>query len=1076
MLQVGEIVRGNQWPETVEIKRCIAIDEHFYIIEALGRTTRTYYETMLEGYQIGLLERLSVQEGPKGLIAHTVQRYLQYYVLAAQKSFSRCRALGSQTVMPLPHQIEAVYDRMLQVPQVRFLLADDPGAGKTIMSGMLIRELQARGVAERILILVPPLVLLQWQEELREKFGMEFQVINRNTLKDANGRNPFELYPHCLASLFWTAREDIRPYVQDASFELIIVDEAHKMAAYTHGKKVRKTKRTRLYQLGESILRHTAHRLLLTATPHKGDRENFRHLLQLIDPDIFAYTGSGEELREQSNPFIIRRLKEKMVQFDGTPLFPPRTTKTIEFDLSPLELELYEEVTEYVRNNFNRAERTGNTGTAFTMMLLQRRLSSSIEAIHLSLERRQQRIQELLNASQEEREHIQHELSGLELEQYEDETAEEQQEMEASLEGAVVSVAEEELYLELQALDHLLHKTARLRSLDVERKYLELEKTLFGPQGLLNKGEKIVIFTESADTLRYLESRLQDRVPGIAKIIGSYSMEERRRQVELFRKDFPIMLATDAGGESINLQFCNQMINYDIPWNPNKLEQRMGRIHRIGQKNEVFVFNLVAKNTREGDVLFHLLRKLEQMRKDLGHDLIYDFIGEILEDQGASLADLMQDCVLNRRHLDEIIAGIERVLSEEHRRLLERASTDRLDEESIDLPGMRREQKRLLLRQISSRTYADFIRNALASRKVTVSETKDQLRIDRFPKALRDFARKNGITADLANQQYRITGHAAPENPEVEPVHVDHPLLQLAMAITRQDLQKIALEHIELAYPTREKLLVELLEVSVMDGTGRELNRELLHLAKRPSGEFLLLDPYWLMGVKFTVDPVLQPAQTEQAFFSPAVREAMVIMAGVKAKRDEQLNLKSRFLRRTFETQYLDTMNRLNEYRAKNTDNRYSALINQMSAQLVEIEERREDRLAEIERERSIQMRPPKRILQVLLKPDGSVRGVGQTETDSYQVYRQFPRDWLEVVQRYELMAGRTNVQALPAFGLVDFISEAADGESRFIILTDEHGFTLTKEHQQDLGKMLENTWIYLLIDEEIIRERRPRP
>jgi superfamily II DNA or RNA helicase len=246
MLRVGEIVRGPQWPETVEIKKCEPVDFGFYLVEALGRDTRAYYETLLEEFQFGLVERLSEARERPSLSASDLQRYMQYLVLEEEGKYAKTRALGNRHVIPLPHQIEAVYSRMLQSPQVRFLLADDPGAGKTVMSGMLIRELQARGMVDRILILVPPLVLMQWRDEFLEKFMLDFRILSRTSISESGGKNPFAEYPFCLASIYWAARDDIKHLVRDVSFDLVIVDEAHKMAAYTQGKKVRKTKRTEM--------------------------------------------------------------------------------------------------------------------------------------------------------------------------------------------------------------------------------------------------------------------------------------------------------------------------------------------------------------------------------------------------------------------------------------------------------------------------------------------------------------------------------------------------------------------------------------------------------------------------------------------------------------------------------------------------------------------------------------------------------------------------------------------------------------------------------------------------------------
>lgn len=1048
MLQEGDLVRGTHWPETVEIKRCVPIGDTMVQVEALGRTTRTYYEHLLETYQLDLLEHLGASQETAQLDGAVYGRILQYRALDCERRFSHVRALGNQSVLPLPHQIAAVYNRMLQAPQVRFLLADDPGAGKTIMAGMLIRELQARASADRILILVPPLVVPQWQEELRSKFDVEFRIITRLSLKESGGRNPFMEHACCLTSLYWAARDDVKALIAEADFELVIADEAHKMAAYTEGVKRRKVRRTRLYQLGETVFRHAPHRLLLTATPHKGDPENFRHLLRLLEPDVFSRvekaersraSGKQEEaelLRDRANPYVIRRLKEGMVQFDGTPLFPPRTTMTLEFDLSPDELALYEAVTDYVQHHFNRATQRGQTGTAFAMMLLQRRLSSSIEAIHQSLVRRCNRLRQLWEQlmSQAERVDDQEPVDAAFDEDVDIDMDEaplaEQEQWEEQVEKEADAIDPDELRLEIEELERLLVQSGYLRQGGYERKFTELERTLFGLDGLLTKGEKILIFTESTDTLRSLQERLQDRVAGIARITGSLSMDERQRQVELFREEYPIMLATDAGGESINLQFCNQMVNYDIPWNPNKLEQRMGRIHRIGQRNEVFVFNLVAGNTREGSVMRALLIKMEQMRRDLGQDLVYDFIGDVLEDRIGSLADIMQESILERQHLDDLIAGMERTLSDEHQRLLETAERERMERDLIDLPGMRREQAFLALRRIPASACLGFTKSVLLARRISLVDTGYGFRVERLPKAIRDFAQKH------VQPNY---GWANPIRAEMEtdgvPFGVDHPLCQLAMALTAEEAERTPNQRMALYYPTPEPLDVEVYEMSVVDGTGRELSREWITAARRESGQVITLDSQWIWscawdrvagtesgrsGETLQLGPLQMEAPRLETLQLDALRIAQRRVYELRGLREEQLNKKSQFLHRAFDAQYDQAARRLEEYHRTNVDNRNSALINQVNGQLLEIEEKRGGRLTEVERERSVQLRPLRRLVQLRLLPDGS------------QEPRVIPADYADAWERREHLEGRVYVRVLDAFGPADLYSETAEGKGRF--------------------------------------------
>lgn len=1056
----GDIVRGTQFPETVEVKRFEQISEDLYIIEALGRQTSRFYEMMLEKSEAFSFQRLNTfDDSREQMTARDLQHFLQYLAFQIEDKYSGSRALGGRNLMPLPHQIEAVYSRMLQMPKIRFLLADDPGAGKTIMAGMLMKELLARQLVSRVLILVPPLVLIQWQDELHEKFGLQFTIINRETLRSKRN-NPFVENDFCLASMFWTIRDDIKALVNEADFDLIIIDEAHKMAAYTHGKVKKKIMRTKLYQFGEGILRQTENCLLLTATPHKGDVENYRHFMSLIDHDIFSSVSAGETLKDKSNPFIIRRLKENIKNFDGTPLFPKRTTKTIEYTLTQEEKELYDEVTDYVRFYFNKAVNNGNNSTAFAMMLLQRRLSSSVEAIHLSLKRRYEKLQELLSKTMEDRRKLRNSIEDVELDDFEDQDYETQEYLEETIEAATESIDIDELNTELFVLEKLIQKSLTLKLSSVERKYEELEKTLFGPEGLLNRGEKILIFTESVDTLLHLESKLLQHVNQIAKITGKYSIDERRKQVECFRKDHRIMLATDAGGESINLQFCNQMINYDIPWNPNKLEQRMGRIHRIGQRNEVFVFNLVAQNTREGDVMIRLLDKMEQMRKDLGADLVYDFIGEVLEDKYYDLPTLMQNAVLNREHLDDIIAGMEKILSEEHKKLLEMYKRERIDEEALNLPGMRREQYELFIKHIPERCYANFATNILTKKRIRVHDAGDNkvLRIERFPKFIRDFAKKNKIMINESAESYKFTAHKDYESDEVSLIGHDHPLFKLGMELTKSEVEKVAIKRCMLKYPCQEPLTVEMYNVGVSDGTGREMSNQIIYFAMRNNGKNEALDPYWLFQSEFDGECVLLEEKADGSTLSAVYGEVAKLKNQIKAKRENQLERVSGFLNKTFQLQYNETLEKLTQYQQNNADNKNTILINQMNAALIDIEVRKEERLSEVEHQRNIVMRPPKKMAQLELVPNGSC-------------FRLFPSDYREVVEKYEHQNGRSNFKMFKTFALTDFYSERYNGEPRFIIVADKLNPVYPGSYLEDLKDIADYTYIYCVMADGSIKE-----
>ncbi|MBP2114085.1 DEAD/DEAH box helicase [Paenibacillus silagei] len=1062
MLTKGDIVRAPQFPETVEINCVEMVDEYFVNISAVGRESNQYYELMIERHDIERFIKLNDNNVQEVLNAQELQMYLQYYAFLMDTRYSSKRALGNSKLIPLPHQIEAVYSRMLQTPQVRFLLADDPGAGKTIMSGMLIKEMKARDSIQRVLILVPPLVLKQWQEELSEKFSERFFIINRSIVKQYASKNPFLEHDLCLASVYWAAREDVKGMLSEADFDLVIVDEAHKMAAYTHGTINKKTSKTKLYQLGEMLLRRSEHCILLTATPHKGDVENFRHLMKLVDGDIFSSISVNETLREKANPFIIRRLKENIKNFDGTPLFPKRTVKTVQYELSEPELQLYEDVTEYVRHHFNRAINSGSNSTAFAMMLLQRRLSSSIAAIDLSLRRRRKRLQHLLELTVKERKKLIEKTRAINLDEYSEEALDLQEKIEQQLEYAVDLVDPEELQIEIDQLHRLVKQTTHLKKNENERKYDELERTLFGLKGLLNQGEKLLLFTESADTLEFLEKRLLERLPNVAKIVGEFSMDERRKQVELFRNECQVMVATDAGGESINLQFCNQMINYDIPWNPNRLEQRMGRIHRIGQKNDVAVFNLVASNTREGDVMIRLLDKMDRMRSDLGSDLVYDFIGEIFNGEDHDLPSLMQAAILERENLDDLLASMERTISEEHKRLLEFVKQERLAEDSFDLPKMRREQYDLAVSKLSHRSYAEYTEQTLTKNNVRIySSNQDKVkRIDRMPKYIRDLCRSHSLPYSQMNEGIRFTPYSEYIVENIMLLSDDHPLFRLSMLLAQKDQDKLTAQRFMVSYPIQETMTVDVYLVNVADGTGKELDGEVIFVARREDGSVIRLDNYWLFEQKFIGEPIVLDVIDNKSMRSAVIQKAIVIRDRAKSKRERYLNRVLQYLDQTFMKQMNELMDRRAEYQRENHDNRNSALINQLDASLIDIELRKESRITQVERQKNITMRPPKRIMQLEVVPKGSAE-------------RVLSVDYKDIVEAYERQHGRSNVKMFDSLARVDFYSERFNGEQRYIILTENKDFYPSEAYLEDLTDIAEHTFVYHVQESVVVGEQK---
>ena len=568
--------------------------------------------------------------------------------------FDPMMAVHTSNVEPLPHQITAVYEAMLPRQPLRFVLADDPGAGKTIMAGLYIRELIMRADARRIVIVAPGSLVEQWREELFEKFGLEFRVFTRDLEAATPSGNPFEDIDHLIVRLDQMARnEELQEKLCAAGWDLVVFDEAHKLAAHFFGNKMQKTGR---FKLAEKLGAQTRHLLLMTATPHSGKEEDFQLFLSLLDSDRFYGKFRDGVHKVDCSDLIRRMVKEKLVKFDGTPLFPERKAYTVNYQLSDLEAALYEAVTDYVKTEMGKADqldgkRKGSVGFALTS--LQRRLASSPEAIFQSLKRRRERLERRLR---EEKIGARGQKLFAETlidvpEDEDDFNAEEQETMEEKLVvQATASQTIAELEGEIFILQTLEQQAKSLVASGKDRKWDELSRILQNEPQMRDAGgrmRKIIIFSEHRDTLNYLHEKIAGVLGSHGAIVvihGAVHRDDRRKAQELFRSDpdIRVLVATDAAGEGINLQNANLMVNYDLPWNPNRLEQRFGRIHRIGQQEVCHLWNLVAKETREGDVYFRLLEKLQVVSEALKGE-VFNVLGEVFD--GISLKDLLLEAI-----------------------------------------------------------------------------------------------------------------------------------------------------------------------------------------------------------------------------------------------------------------------------------------------------------------------------------------------------------------------------------------------------------------------------------------------
>jgi superfamily II DNA or RNA helicase len=592
-------------------------------------------------------------------------------------------AVSLSGIRTLPHQIEAVYGKMLPQPRLRFLLADDPGAGKTIMAGLLIKELKLREAVERILILCPAPLTIQWQDELLRWFGEPFDIVFA-AVDQYQLVNPWQRSSQVISSIDYAKQDDVRERVWQQRWDLLVVDEAHKCSAYTKQRSGRsaEVEKTHRYQLAERLTALADHVVLLTATPHHGDEDRFGHFVRLIDPDVFPEPHRlGEEasvirksvLRLTPDcPWALRRLKEDLRDLEGRRLFPDRHAQTVTFCLSEDEYDLYKAVTAYINQFMPQTTGRRRHSVALARTVLQRRLASSTRAIHESLKRRLNKQRELLEeleslppAQRAKR------LAALErrlpdVEQDEDDLDEAARD--ALIDEFSASTQLEELKAEVLALQELAERARRVRDQARDSKLAALRECLEGAQfAELRDGRgKLIIFTEHRDTLNHLREHLHRWRYSTCEIHGAMNPHERRRAQEEFRRAAQICVATEAAGEGINLQFCHLMINYDMPWNPTRLEQRLGRIHRIGQERDVYAFNFVATASEEGQpvvegvILERLLKKLEQMREALG-GRVFDVIGQVLSLNDVNLAEMLRQGAYDPRRLDEYIDEIERI-------------------------------------------------------------------------------------------------------------------------------------------------------------------------------------------------------------------------------------------------------------------------------------------------------------------------------------------------------------------------------------------------------------------------------
>jgi SNF2 family DNA or RNA helicase len=809
--------------------------------------------------------------------------------------FDPVLAVHTSLVEPLPHQITAVYEAMLPRQPLRFLLADDPGAGKTIMAGLFIKELIARGDLQRCLVVCPGSLAEQWQDELYRRFHLPFEILTNDKLEAARTGNWFLETNLVIARLDKLSRnEDVQEKLKapDCGWDLIICDEAHKMSATFFGGEIKYTKRYRLGQLLSTLTRHF---LLMTATPHNGKEEDFQLFMALLDGDRFeGRFRDGVHVADVSD-LMRRMVKESLLRFDATPLFPERYANTVSYKLSDAEAQLYKAVTEYVRDEFNRAEKLQNdkrAGTVgFALTILQRRLASSPEAIYQSLRRRRERLEsrlrelELVQRSGDVEPAIAAGVPALDAEDVEDLEEAPDNEVEAAEEEILDQATAARTIVELKAeigtlrrLEALAH-TVRTSGADAKwRQLASLFGTIFTraaivdevaePAAQTGKGpipapapsprQKLVLFTEHRDTLNYLQSRISTllgRSEAIVVIHGSMGREDRMRAQESFRHDpeVQVLLATDAAGEGINLQRAHLMVNYDLPWNPNRIEQRFGRIHRIGQTEVCHLWNLVAEGTREGDVYRTLLEKLEEARGALGGQ-VFDVLGKLQFD-GRPLRDLLIEAIRYGER-PEVRARLTQVVAQAFDRnqlqdlLEERAlAHDAMDASRVY--RIREEMERAEARRLQPHYIESFFLEAF-SRLGGSARQREARRyeVTHVPAPVRSRDRLIGIGEPVLPRYERIAFEKQLVAPQGQPLAAfvcpGHPLLDAVTDLTlerHRDLLRRGTALVDEADPGTQPRVLVYLEHAIQDaslsrtGERRVVSKRMLYVELDAEGK-----------------------------------------------------------------------------------------------------------------------------------------------------------------------------------------------------------------------------------------------
>jgi len=1074
-IQPGTVIKGEVFPEPIRVVLVQPIGAAVKI-GGQGLHSKQYHERLLTQEQALSLEVIPVEARFDG-DALRFRLGIEAARLGLAYEYDPYFSLSIARVDPLPHQLEAVYEYILPLPQIRFLLADDAGAGKTIMAGLLLKELKLRGLVSRTLIVTPANLAFQWQREMRDRFRERFDIIRGIDLRNAYGVNPWQDKPQVITSMDWAKREEVLESLGRTSWDLIIVDEAHRMSASDPEHK------TERYRLGELLSQKTHHFLLLTGTPHKGDPANFCLFLQLLDRDVYGDVRSLEEAMKRNHaPFYLRRTKEALVTFPDPDtgkvrrLFTNREVRTVRFELDGQEFDFYEALTRYVQDQSIRAAADPSArgrALGFTMAMYQRRFASSIHAVRRSLERRLQKLEDRLRRPQSE---TPTDLSRLdEIDELpEDEVAQ----LEEEVEQVSLPSERQAIQQEIEALRALVQRARALEEREMSSKLIKLREVLTSQNIFGDPNTKLLIFTEFKETLDYLVATLRQWGLRVTQIHGGMRIGDRdtpgtRIYAEReFREEAQVMVATEAAGEGINLQFCWLMINYDIPWNPMRLEQRMGRIHRYGQERDCLIFNFVAANTREGQVLERLLERLREIRSELGSDQVFDVVGEIVP--ANYLERLFRELYAGRMTQQAMLDRLIRDFDRERFARICQSTLEGLAKKELNLSAILGRTAEAKERRLVPEVVEEFFVQAVPIVGLPTPKGRDGIyTVGRLPRHLQLVGeRLEPRFGPLGREYRRITfdKKRLAEDPTLEWVTPGHPLFEAvreeAWERVQADLRRGGVFYdLNRSAPSR----LEVYAASIADGRGNTLHRQLFVVEIASPGSMRLRQPTVFLDLipakaQTAVDPPIpsNPQEVERFLLEKGLGS---LLQQVRQQRQKELDTIARHV----EVSLLTLIDRQQRQAAELLQRQQrgedvALALSEAERRLDELNARLERRRQEIERERQLTIADLTHIGSALVLPHPERQNFAPMVRDE-----EVERLAMEEAMRYERERGWIPHDVSAEDRGFDILSRNPERASvRFIEVKGRAGVgpvVLTPNEYKTAERLRNDYWLYVVFD-----------